>query len=129
WPSSYKAKLMSILLVIFTTPRNSTINIYSDAQSIITKYSNIQNTLLNTNKLFKFSSWPIWHTLLNIIKSYNLQINFYKVQAYSDNTLNNLADSLAKQHNLSPTLLFNYTSIYNSYYLIFWNQHFIEHPT
>src|SRR6185295_3126563 len=31
WPSSYKAELFSILAAISTTPRNSTINIYTDS--------------------------------------------------------------------------------------------------
>jgi hypothetical protein len=51
------------------------------------------------------------------------------VQAHTDNALNNLADSLAKQHNLSPDLYFNYTNIYNPYHILFWDQHFIENPT
>jgi len=129
WPSSYKAELMSILSAISTAPRNSTINIFTDSQSIITKYSNIYTTLSNPNKLFKFNTWPIWHTLLNIIKSYNLQVTFYKVQAHSDNPYNNLADLLAKQHISSPSLYFNYTNIYNPYHIIYWDQHFKEHPT
>jgi ribonuclease HI len=129
WPSSYKAELMSILSAISTAPRNSTINIFTDSQSIITKYSNIYTTLSNPNKLFKFNTWPIWHTLLNIIKSYNLQVTFYKVQAHSDNPYNNLADLLAKQHISSPSLHFNYTNIYNPYHIIYWDRHFIEHPT
>ena len=120
---------MAILSAISTTPHNAIVNIYTDSQSIITKYSRIHTTLSNPNKLFKFNTWPIWHTLLNIIKSYNLQINFHKVQAHNDNALNNLADSLAKQHNLSFDLYFNYTNIYNPYHMLFWDQHFIENPT
>src|SRR6185436_8733143 len=52
-------------------------------------------------------------------KSYKLNIIFHKVQAHSDNTLNNLADSLAKQHTNKLSLHFNYTNIYNPYHLLF----------
>ena len=38
WPSSYKAELFSILSAVSTTSRNSTINIYTDSQSIISKF-------------------------------------------------------------------------------------------
>jgi len=119
WPSSYKAELFSILSAISTTPRNSTINIYTDSQSIISKFNQLTQLPLNSNKLFKFNFWPLWHTLLNIIKSYKLNIIFHKVQAHSDNTLNNLADSLAKQYTNELSLHFNYTNIYNPYHLLF----------
>jgi ribonuclease HI len=119
WPSFYKAELFSILSAISTASRNSTINIYTDSQSIISKFIQLNQSPLNLNKLFKFNSWPLWHTLLNIIKSYKLNIIFHKVQAHSDNTLNNLADSLAKQHINESPLYFNYTNIHNPYHLLF----------
>src|SRR6185295_19487015 len=119
WLSSYKAELFSILAAISTTPRNSTINIYTDSQSIIFKFTHCNQSSFNPNKLFKFNSWPLWHTLLNIIKSYKLHITFYKVQAHSDNAFNNLADLLAKLHTNESSLYFNYTNIYNLYHLLF----------
>src|ERR1043165_8237556 len=129
WPSSYKAELFSILSAISTVPRNSFINIYTDSQSVISKFYTLTNQLQNSNKLFKFCTWPLWHIFLNIIKSFNLQITFHKVQAHTDNPFNNLADSLAKQHILLQPLIFNYTNIYNPYHILQWEQNFIELPT
>jgi len=129
WLLSYKAELFSIIAAISTAPRNSVINIFTDSQSVISKFNNLQLNPTHPNKLFKFNSWPIWHTLLNIIKSYKLQITFHKVQAHSDNYLNEQADSLAKQHPSSPLLSFNYTNLYNPYHIIQWEQHYVELPT
>ena len=41
WPSSYKAELFAILSAISTLPRNSTVDIYTDSQSIISKFTNL----------------------------------------------------------------------------------------
>ncbi|CAG8674856.1 13232_t:CDS:2, partial [Ambispora leptoticha] len=38
--------------------------------------------------------------------------------AYTDNTLNNLSDSLAKQHTTASKLSFHYTNIYNPYHIL-----------
>jgi ribonuclease HI len=129
WPSSYKAELFAILSAISTAPRNSTVHIHTDSQSVISKYTKLTSPLFNPNKLFKFNAWPLWHTLLNIIKSYKLQVIFHKVQAHTEDTLNNLADSLAQQHRMSFALHFNYTSIYNLYHTLQLGEHYIEHPT
>jgi len=129
WPSSYKAELLSILSAISTAPCNSVIDIFTDSQSVISKFNNLQLNSTHPNKLFKFNSWPIWHTLLNIIKSFKLHITLHKVQAHSDNHLNEQADSLAKQHPLSPLLSFNHTNIYNLYFSLQWKQHYVELPT
>jgi len=129
WPSSYKAELFLIITAISTAPRNSIVNIFTDSQSVISKFNNLQLNLSHSNKLFKFNSWPIWHTLLNIIKSHKLQIIFHKVQAHSDNNLNEQADSLAKQHPSSALLSFNYTNLYNPYHILQWEQHYVELPT
>ena len=65
------------------------------------------------------------------MKSYQLQVIFYKVQAHTDNTFNNLADSLAKQHIISPYLNFNYINIHNPYHILQWEEEkfFIEQAT
>ena len=48
WPSSYKAKLISILSAISTCPRNSQIQIYTDSLFVILKYNKLK---LNANYL------------------------------------------------------------------------------
>jgi ribonuclease HI len=129
WPSSYKAELFAILSAISTAPRNSTIHIYTDSQSVISKYTKLISPLFNPNKLFKFNAWPLWHTLLNLIKSYQLQVTFHKVQAHTEDVFNNLADSIAQQHRCSFSLYFNYTNTHNPYNVLQLGEHFIEHPT
>jgi ribonuclease HI len=118
WPSAYKAELMSILSVICVCPRNSTINIYTDSQSIISKFNKLTTTHPNPNKVSSFNYWPIWQTLLHLIKSLKHKLNFHKVQAHSDNIFNNSADTLAKDHLYSPLLEFQQNNIYNPFYSI-----------
>src|SRR5947199_7763424 len=79
WSSSYKAELVSILSAISTCPHNSQIQIYTDSLSIILKYNKLLKKLLISSKILSLKYWPIWVTLLNYIKSFNLTINFYKV--------------------------------------------------
>ena len=130
WPSSYKVELMAILSAITTVSCNSQVLIFTDSQLIISKYQT-QITLNHAStKQFKFNYWPIWQTLLNIVKSLNIQLNFTKVQAHSDNSFNNIADSLAKNHYTSlSTLQLNYNNTYNQYHILQWNDFPIEHPT
>ena len=101
WPSSYKAELFAILSAISTLPRNSSANIYTDSQSVITKYNKLISNYHFSSKSLKFNSWPIWHIFLNLIKAYNINLIFHKVQAHTNNTFNNLADFLANNHNSS----------------------------
>jgi len=129
WPSAYKAELFSIQSAISTVSHNATIQIYTDSQSVISKFYKLSTQLNNPNKLFKFNTWPLWHILLNIIKSFNLNIHFHKVQAHTDNIFNNMADSLAKQHTFSLPLNFQYTNIYNPFHILQWEQNFVELPT
>jgi len=43
WPCSFKSELTAILSALITTPRNCTVNIYTDSQSVISKYQNLLN--------------------------------------------------------------------------------------
>src|ERR1051325_11771167 len=113
WPCSFKSELTAILSALVTTPRNCTVNIYTDSQSVISKYQN----LLNSSTSLSYTHTPyfsLWNTLINFINSYKIQIIFYKVTAHQDNTYNNLADQLAHNHcNLSYFSFISY-NIYNS---------------
>ena len=129
WPSSYKTELIAIVSAISTLPRNSSAEIFTDSQSVISKFNKLQLLSPYSSKLFKFNAWPIWHTLLNILKSFNIQLTLYKVQAHSDDPFNNLADLLANNHTNSPILQFNYTNIYNPYSILSWKETFIESST
>ena len=112
WPCSYKAELVAVLSAICTAPRNCSIHIYTDSQSVISKYENL-TSISQIPKFLNISYWSIWNTLLNLIKSYKLTITFHKVIAHQDNEFNNKADYLARHHDTSPYLLFESNNIYN----------------
>jgi ribonuclease HI len=118
WPSSYKAELFSILSAISTCPRNSQVKIYTDSLSVILKYNKLIKKPLTLSKTLSLNLWPIWVTLLNYIKSFNITIEFHKVQAHSDNIYNNHADYLAKHHIFSSLLKFSHTNIYNPHHIL-----------
>jgi ribonuclease HI/endonuclease/exonuclease/phosphatase family metal-dependent hydrolase len=128
WPSSYKAELIAILSAICTCPRNSNIDIYTDSQSVTSKYSKLTSSTLPSNKTYSYNYWPIWHTILNLIKSYSYKLTFHKVTAHSDNIFNNLANNLAQQHQNSFTLLFNHNNIYNPSFSLQYETYNIEQP-
>ena len=107
-----------LLSAVSTCPRNSQIQIYTDSLSIILKYDKLIKKPLISSKILSLKYWPIWVTLLNYIKSFNLTINFHKVQAHSDNIFNDNADYLAKHYLISPFLELNHTNIYNPYYIL-----------
>ena len=102
WSSLYKAELTAILLAICTCSQNSIIYIYTDSQSIISKYKALLNAKYNTSKIYSYNYWPIWHTLLYLIQLYSNTITLYKVLAHSDNEFNNFADQLAKTIQIFP---------------------------
>src|SRR5689334_8180712 len=119
-----QAELIAILSAISTCPRQSQVTIYTDSQSIISKYNKLTQ-LSSPNKLFSYSYWPIWHTLINLIRSFQITIQFYKVIAHSDNEFNNAVDLLARIHssNTSASYLdFIHCNKYNSsYHLLYQN--------
>ena len=128
WPSSYHTELISILSAIATVPRNSIIQIFTDSQSVISKYTKLIHLNPNSPKKFKFTAWPIWHTLLNVIKSFNIQLTLHKVQAHSDNPFNNRADQLANQHISASFLNFNYTNSHIPFHTLYWENTQVLQP-
>ena len=127
WPCSFKAELLAILSAICTAPRNCNIEIFTDSQSVISKYHNLLQHTTNPNPSHT-AYWSIWNTLLNLIKSYNLKITFHKVKAHQNNELNNKADQLAHNHPNAPHLIFNFYNIYNPLYTLTSNGYPLELP-
>ena len=70
WPLSYKAELIAVLSAISTCPKMSTITIYTDSQSIISKFNKLIRSPPTPNKQYSYNYWPIWHTLLNFVIAY-----------------------------------------------------------
>jgi hypothetical protein len=96
--------------------------------SVILKYNKLIKKPVTSSKIPSLQYWPIWVTLLNYIKSFNLNIEFHKVQAHSDNTYNDYADYLAKHHVLLPFLQFNHTNLYNPHYILQFENFPVEQP-
>src|SRR5205085_11859222 len=99
------------------------------SQSVISKFNKTQQHTRNYNTKTKYNYWPIWETLLNFIKSQNINITFHKVQAHSDNEFNNTADFLASHHSLLEFLEFKYTNYFNNSYILQWENFSVEQPT
>src|SRR5690242_6881503 len=129
WPSSYKAELLAILSAICTCPRNSNITIYTDSQSVISKFNKLTQQPPGPNKQYSYNYWPIWHTLLNLVRSYKLTIKLQKITAHSNNTFNDLADSLAKNRNHATNLELLHNNIYNPSYYLQHTTYVFEQPT
>jgi ribonuclease HI len=129
WPSSYKTELLAVLSAICTAPRNCKIDIFTDSQSIISKFHKLTHTTTNPSHYLSFNCWPIWHTILNLIKSYNFTIFFHKVQAHSDDQFNNIANSLAQNHQTLPYLEFKHSNLYNPNFYLTWEKFPIEQST
>jgi len=129
WPSSYKAELISILSALCTCQPNSQVQIFTDSQSIISKYNKLISQPPLSHKSYSYNYWPIWHTLLNFIKTHSLSVSFYKVAAHGENIFNNTADSLARNHESLPTLIFQPDNIYNPSFILRYKQFKVEQPT
>jgi ribonuclease HI len=128
WPCSFKAEILAILSAIITAPRNCSVHIFTDSQSVISKYYSICSSaskLSHTHTPY----FSIWQTLINFINSYNIQLTFHKVTAHQDDPFNNLADQLARNHQILPFLTFSTNNPYNSAYTPFYDQFPIEIPT
>ena len=128
WPCSFKAELLAILSAICIAPRNCNIQIFTDSQSVISKYNNLTQQSTNP-KYLNTPYWSIWNTLLNFIKSHNLTITFHKVKAHQNNIFNNKADELARNHLNAPHLIFNSYNIYNPLFTPTLENHPVELPT
>jgi ribonuclease HI len=127
WPCSFKAELTAILSAISTVPKFCTVHIFTDSQSVISRY----NSLIQSPYSLSFTNSPysiLWYTFINFIQAYNLQIRFYKVTAHQDNRFNNLADQLAHCHLTSDYLTFKAYNIYNPNYTLLLDEYPLELP-
>jgi len=105
------------------------VQIFTDSQSIISKYNKLISQPILSHKSYSYNYWPIWHTLLNFIKTHSLSVSLYKVAAHSENIFNNTADSLARNHESLPTLIFQPDNIYNPSFILRYKQFKVEQPT
>jgi len=127
WPCSFKAEILAILSAIITAPRNCSVHIFTDSQSVISKYHSICSSVSKLSHTHT-PYFSIWQTLINFINSYNIQLTFHKVTAHHDDPFNNLADQLARSHQILPFLTFLTNNPYNLAYTPFIDQFPIEIP-
>src|SRR5262245_19772829 len=90
WPSSTRAELAAILLVLLTIPTGANIIIYTDSQAVID----------GINQMIHWKSRWRWHKTSNAsikmgilvcIKYKNLRLNLVKVKGHSNDRLNDKA--------------------------------------
>jgi ribonuclease HI len=96
WQTSTIAELVAIWTAILTIPRGKQIEIYTDSNAAI---RNISRGLeqVDKNKILKKKN-AIWiMKIKNLIKTKNIQIEFFKVKSHSKDRWNDRADSLAKK--------------------------------
>jgi ribonuclease HI len=129
WPSSFRSELLSILSATCTAPINCIIDIFTDSLSTISKFNSLSQLQFNSSKLFKTNYWPIWSTLLNIIKTRNLKVQLHKVKAHNNDLLNDEADRLAKNHQHLPNLSIIHNNEYNTSHTLQWQNYPIEQHT
>src|SRR6185436_15951485 len=115
WPCFFKAKILAIFLAIITASRNCSVHIFTNSQSVISKYLSICSSASKLSHTHT-SYFSIWQTLINFINSYNIQLTFYKVTAHQDDPFNNLADQLAHNYQILPFLTFLTNNSYNPVY-------------
>ncbi|RIB08210.1 hypothetical protein C2G38_2212231 [Gigaspora rosea] len=121
------AELVAVLLAISTASRNCSLQIFTDSQFVISKYNSLIYTM-PLSKPFNIPYWPIWNTLLNFIRSYNLNITFYKVIAHQDDEFNNKANQLAHCHQIALHLLSDLQNNYNHNFTLSIDNFSIELP-
>jgi ribonuclease HI len=95
FPSSTKAELSAIALVLMVMPSFSSVNIYTDSQTAITAITKSNN--YNPTKIMrKYTNWLILNKIQEITQQKHININLVKVQAHSGITHNEEVDKLAK---------------------------------
>src|SRR6185437_10733649 len=80
WPCSFKAEILAILSAIITAPRNCSVHIFTDSQSVISKYHSICSSVSKFSHTHTpyFSIWQIIlstlliHTIFSLLSTKSL---------------------------------------------------------
>ena len=98
FPSSTKAEIVAVLTALITCPPNSQVDLYLDSANTINTFTKvIIDESLTHKQILKITNCWIWLNIKYIIDTLQLKIHLHKVKAHSNNKLNDLADTLAKQ--------------------------------
>ena len=88
-------ELMAVLTLIIVLPKHSKVEIHTDSNNVITKFSKFRN-IISFRKKLKEKNLLLWELLFEVIKRFDINVKFKKVKAHSGNIHNDKADSLAK---------------------------------
>src|SRR2546429_340693 len=96
---------MAILAALISVPPNASINIFTDSESYIKKFQELQSLgfQLSTRQILKINNnLHIWNIICEIIFSNHLTVNLHYVKAHSGNQWNDYIDKECKElHNNS----------------------------
>jgi ribonuclease HI len=105
WPSSTRAELFALMIALLVSPKSAVIHIHTDSQALIHGFrSIITNCSLSNRSLEKTPNYTIWNLVQYIVDTLALDVNLHKVKAHDGNTLNDIADSLAKNGRSHPPI-------------------------
>ncbi|CAB4462889.1 unnamed protein product [Rhizophagus irregularis] len=131
WISSTRAEIFALLITLLIAPSNSNLTVYTDSASVISNFEKFKfyNFTLVTRQIFKISNNNIlWKIIMDIIKENNLSVNIFKVNAHTDDSLNNYVDNIVSlahnDQNLGINL--NYNNFYDLPWIPKWNGIVIE---
>ncbi|CAB5383565.1 unnamed protein product [Rhizophagus irregularis] len=131
WISSTRAEIFALLITLLIAPSNSNLTVYTDSASVISNFEKFKfyNFTLVTRQIFKISNNNIlWKIIMDIIKENNLSVNIFKVNAHTDDSLNNYVNNIVSlahnDQNLGINL--NYNNFYDLPWIPKWNGIVIE---
>ena len=95
WPSSTRAELGAIWTALLTILSHSAVNVYTDSAATISGINNVLSTY-NTTKWTQINNKSLLLHIRSCIFRKTLNLTLHKIKGHSDNTYNDIADSLAK---------------------------------
>src|SRR5581483_5074218 len=111
WPSSTRAELAAIFLVLLVSPENSEVVIHCDSQAAIDGIQDIllldRRGSLTARTWLKQTNRRLKNYILTIIHEKKIYLSLVKVKAHIGIRFNELADEVAKEGANDPKLFFD----------------------
>ncbi|GES88086.1 ribonuclease H-like domain-containing protein [Rhizophagus clarus] len=105
-PSSTMAETFAVLTTLIVSSSNSHINIFTDSLNTIHAYKKFSSGSFSTRQKLKFTTYPVWSLILQLIELKHLVVTFMKVKSHSRDIFNDQADLLSKEATtLSPIFI------------------------
>ncbi len=105
--------MLACLITLMVTPIKAKVTIFTDSAATIDGMARIKKMMqLSVRKREKLLNFPIWMTIMHVLKVLDLNVKMVKVKAHSDDRLNDQADTLAKDITFSaPQLNLNFMKL------------------